>query len=189
VCVCVCAPLVSVDGCLLTYTYSRTHTHIRTNRKSANMRDRVFVCVCVILMKAALISKMTVFFFSKKKTQVRSPGPKRTASVFVLSVWYQYSFFCAKKRQSLWKSDYCLVILANTNTHTLNLDSHTHDSVKCSDYPPCMPVQWQGAQPTCRLGCGSQSASSRRSKGKKQLWLSLREQFRPRLVILDPAPP
>jgi hypothetical protein len=41
---------------------------------------------------------MTIFFFSMKKTHVQIPEPKRTGSVFVLSVRYQHSFFlCLKK--------------------------------------------------------------------------------------------
>ncbi len=42
---------------------------------------------------STLIFIITVIFFLNKITKVPLPEPKRTESVFVLSVWYQYSFF------------------------------------------------------------------------------------------------
>jgi hypothetical protein len=52
---------------------------------------RPYLCLC----ECTLISIMTVYFFSIKKTQVQIPEPKHTASIFVLGVRYQCSFFCA----------------------------------------------------------------------------------------------
>jgi hypothetical protein len=63
-----------------------------------------FVCMYERMhrLPATLIFIMTVFFFSIKKTQAQIPEPKRTGSVFVLTVRYQLVFLIMlKKRQSL----------------------------------------------------------------------------------------
>ncbi len=71
---------------------------------------RRIICVCVYVWQVSTLLQIEetyshfhndCFFSSIKKTQVQIPEPKHTGSVFVLSVRYQYSFFNAKKRQSL----------------------------------------------------------------------------------------
>jgi hypothetical protein len=64
-----------------------------------------------------LISVMTVFFFLIKKTQVQIPEPKRTGSIFFLSVWYQYSFFNAKKKTIIMKMGDCMYVCIYVYTH------------------------------------------------------------------------
>ncbi len=102
VCVRVCADQNKVD--LLGNTYIHIHTYMHTYTflfVTYEMCVYLYVCVnlrmCMCLCEPELRSGTLIFiktfFFSIKKTQVHNLDPKRTGSVFVLSVWYQYSFF------------------------------------------------------------------------------------------------
>jgi hypothetical protein len=59
----------------------------------------MYVYVCVSVRMSVCVSEYShfhndlSFFSSIKKTEFQIPEPKRTGSVFVLSVRYQYRFF------------------------------------------------------------------------------------------------
>jgi hypothetical protein len=55
------------------------------------------------------------FFFWMKKTQDQILEPKRTGSVFVLSVQYEYSFFCATQKNNHYGSQSTTVFMFLTH--------------------------------------------------------------------------
>ncbi len=92
--------------------------------------------------ESTLIFIMTVFFFLDKKNSAQILEPKRTGSVFVLSVQYQYSFVYAKKKTIIMKTRVYMHAYQHMHCKNATLLAFPRP---CASSPPPPPFSWQPA--------------------------------------------